>query len=82
MGIFGVDYERVIKHTTKKFEICIFEDNRGSFEHLKYGEEISGGLWFEGKELVDYDGVYNLPKEIVEELEDNGYDMSYAKDEE
>ena len=23
-----------------------------------------GGLWFEGKELVDYDGCYELPEEV------------------
>jgi hypothetical protein len=31
------------------------------------------GLWFEGKELCDYDGVFNFPKEVGELLEDAGY---------
>lgn len=31
------------------------------------------GLWFEGKELADYDGVFSLPREIGEMLTDAGY---------
>ena len=42
-------------------------------------EVISGehyaeiGLWFEGKELVDCDGIFFLPHELVEMLKDAGY---------
>ncbi len=42
-------------------------------------EVISGdhyaeiGLWFEGKELSDYDGVFFLPPEVGEMLKDAGY---------
>ncbi len=32
-------------------------------EELERTEHI--GLWFEGKELVDYDGVFELPTEAV-----------------
>ena len=31
------------------------------------------GLWFEGKELVDYDGVFELPNEVAEMIKDAGY---------
>jgi len=31
------------------------------------------GLWFEGKELSDYDGVFFLPREVGEMLKDAGY---------
>lgn len=31
------------------------------------------GLWFEGKELADYDGVFFLPREIGQMLTDGGY---------
>lgn len=58
--------------------------NYGSFE--MYDEETGGeewyaegGLWFEGKELVDYDGVFALSPSIIQILEENGYDASYAK---
>jgi len=43
-----------------------------------FGQEVIG-LWFEGKELTDYDGVFELPKEAIELLEENGYDADYAK---
>ncbi len=42
-------------------------------------EVISGdhhaeiGLWFEGKELTDYDGVFFLPREVAELLNEMGY---------
>lgn len=31
------------------------------------------GLWFKGKELSDYDGVFFLPREAGEMLKDAGY---------
>lgn len=31
------------------------------------------GLWFDEKELVDYDGVFSLPHEVVVLLEELGY---------
>ena len=31
------------------------------------------GLWFEGKELCDYDGIFSLPREIGELLKRAGY---------
>lgn len=33
------------------------------------------GLWFEGKELADYDGVFFLPREIGEMLTEAGYSV-------
>lgn len=38
-----------------------------------------GGLWFDNKTLTDYDGVYALPIEIIEKLEQMGYNADYAK---
>lgn len=43
-------------------------------------DEFGGGLWFEGKELQGYDGVFELPSEVIIKLEELGYDCSYAKD--
>jgi len=31
------------------------------------------GLWFEGMELIDYDGVFSLPREIGVMLEEAGF---------
>ena len=39
-----------------------------------------GGLWFAGKELVDYDGVFALPQCICDCLRTHGFDPSYAED--
>ncbi len=47
--------------------------NYGFFEHNTRGEDSAGGLWFEGKTLTDYDGVWELPKQVVEGLEKAGY---------
>ena len=54
--------------------------NYGYFEHHDLGDEYGGGLWFNGNELIDYDGVFELPLEVIEGLEEHGYDMNYAKD--
>ncbi|MFN6965259.1 MAG: hypothetical protein ACK4S4_16045 [Pyrinomonadaceae bacterium] len=37
-------------------------------------------LWFDRrKRLIDFDGVYELPVEAIEMLEDNGYNAEFAK---
>ncbi len=40
-------------------------------EELDRVEHI--GLWFEGRELVDYDGVFELPTEAVKLIRKGGY---------
>ena len=51
----------------------------GYFEHDRLGEEGgAGGLWFKGKELVDYDGVWALNKEIATALRERGYEVSWT----
>jgi hypothetical protein len=39
-----------------------------------------GGLWFEGTELVDFDGHYFLPARVVKVLRDNGYTLDDSFD--
>ena len=57
-----------------KFEVVINPaENFGYFEHEDYGDEWGGGLWFEGKSLTDYDGVYELPAEVVTGIRELGY---------
>jgi len=34
------------------------------------------GLWFEGLELCDYDGVFFLPREVGEMLRDAGFTVT------
>ena len=63
-----------IKLTTQNFDITIWQyDNRGYFEHHKLGDNCAGELWFEGGELTDYDGVFELPKEVIEAIENAGF---------
>jgi hypothetical protein len=33
-----------------------------------------GGLWFDGKTLTDYDGVFELPIPVEEKLKEWGYE--------
>jgi len=56
------------------------ETGVGGFEWNIDELEITegGGLWFEGKELVDYDGVFELPKQLVNFLIAEGFNMDYA----
>jgi hypothetical protein len=57
------------------------EDERGYFEILDietegerfYGE---GGLWFNDKKLVDYDGVFELSNYVIKKLKEWGFDTS------
>ena len=52
------------------------------FEHHRFGDEAGGGLWFDGKTLTDYDGVFSLDPGVISICEQLGYNMDYAKDEE
>jgi hypothetical protein len=65
-------------------EWCVFIDELGvpvGFEHARLGEDGgSGGLWFDGTHLVDYDGVYSLPQGVIDICESVGFNMDYAKD--
>lgn len=36
-----------------------------------------GGLWFDGKELVDYDGCFELPDAVRIALKELGYSWDY-----
>ena len=77
-----IDYDK--KGKTGKFEVNVSTEKQyGYFEHDEYGEDYGGGLWFERNELVDYDGVYSLPKEVIEKIEALGFIVEDSfKDEE
>lgn len=65
-----------MRYTTDNFDIEVdLGDYReyGWFEHHEYGDECGGGLWFDGTELIDYDGVATLPKEVWDKLQELGY---------
>jgi len=60
---------------TRNFQIWIDLDaNYGYFEHKLLGDNCGGGLWFdECMFLQDYDGVYELPGEVIRELSSRSY---------
>lgn len=72
------NYERVqVGH----YEVAIDKEQQyGYFEHDELGDEMGGGLWFENNELVDFDGVYELPKKVIEGIEQLGFNADYAKE--
>lgn len=64
-----------MKVTTDNFTVEIFDETplRGCFEHNELGDNCAGELLFEGKILVDYDGVFELPNEVIQALRDMGF---------
>jgi hypothetical protein len=56
------------------------EHERIYFESDKEGENDCGTMWFVDKALVDYDGCYELPKEMILRMTLEGYNMDYALD--
>ena len=66
---------------TENYEVALNNNgDSGYFEHLLKGDMQSGGLWFDNGELYDYDGVYELPKEVIKELKNRGVNTSYAEE--
>jgi hypothetical protein len=45
----------------------------GYFQNNNSGTE--GGLWFQDNTLIDYDGVFELPKEVHAALTNAGYNL-------
>ena len=75
---FGITREQDAVKT--KFTVCIKADSTGWFE-IDGGQDwyAEGGLWFEGKTLTDYDGVFQLGAEIIELLEEKGFNCDEIK---
>ena len=66
------------EEATMQFNVKVNDDrDYGSFECYDVDDVITyyaeGGLWFKDKELVDYDGVFSLPPQIVDCLREHGY---------
>ena len=61
-----------MKFITTNFTVEIFDEKplRGYFEHNELGDDCAGGLLFEGNDLIDYDDVFELPKEVIQMLRD------------
>ena len=73
---FGVIREQ--KEVKLNCTLGIKDSTYGWFEI--YDEEsggddwhAEGGLWFNNKDVTDYDGVFSLPSGVLELLKENGY---------
>ena len=73
---FTEDIGRLDKDAEMDLEVSVDTDREyGHFElydvdegGMLYHEE--GGLWFEGKELVDYDGTFCIHEKVLEILDE------------
>ena len=64
-----------MKVETDNFTVEIFDEKplRGYFEYNELGDNCAGELLFEGNDLIDYDGMIELPKEVVQAIRDLGF---------
>ena len=57
-----------------------YEDGEGSWEYQSDEDDpetySEGSLWFEDKKLVDYDGCYELPEEVILAIKELGYELT------
>lgn len=74
--------EQLSEDAESTITVSIMSDGTGSAEWdiPELDEDAGIGLWFEGNELVDYDGVFELPKELIDFLIKEGYNMEYVED--
>ena len=82
MNKFNIKGKYKSKWGVQEYEVFV-ENEIGGFEiSLKDDEESyeEGRLWFDGKTLVDYDGVYCLDEAIIDCLERNGFDVQDMKE--
>jgi hypothetical protein len=64
----------------QRMPLYLQDEGHGLIE-WEAGEDGEGaviGLFFEGRRVVDYDGVFELPVQAVELLEAAGYDPAEA----
>lgn len=60
--------------STERYSIEIdTTEHYGYFQNNTTGTE--GGLWFDDQTLVDYDGVFELPKEVHTALTNAHYNL-------
>jgi hypothetical protein len=63
-----------------EISVTILKDGTGIAEwEVPLDEYERIGLTFSGNELVDYDGVFSLPQELIAYLSQQGYDMTWVE---
>lgn len=59
-----------------KYDLLLYGNQYGWFDHNEHGDEYGGFVWFKDGELVDYDGTAGyLPEEVLDALEAIGFDV-------
>lgn len=69
------EYNFNLNLSTERYAIELdTTEGYGYFQNNNTGTE--GGLWFDGLRLSDYDGVFELPKQVYTALVNAGFDLS------
>lgn len=66
------DFTLILSHASRTGQVFIDPKANYGYWERKDGSE-GGGLWFDGKTLVDYDGAYELPAKVIEMLRTAGF---------
>lgn len=73
----------LVEEETVEIEVTVAKGiaGRGWFEiaDTKSGGNswyAEGGLWFQDKKVTEYDGVFGLPRAVINILTEQGYDCS------
>lgn len=66
-----MEYDFTVRMGSQNFEVYYDPVSKyGYFEHIELGDNCGGGLWFDEKNnLIDYDGVAVLPREVRDTLQ-------------
>jgi hypothetical protein len=69
--------QQLSKEAKSVIEIDIDSNGKGSatWSVDELDIEVGIGLWFNGNTLTDYDGVFELPKQLLDKLTELGYDV-------
>lgn len=69
-----MSYNFNLKFQAGPFEVMVDTASQyGYFEHDDLGDECGGGLWFRDNNLIDYDGVFELPSKVSAGLREHGF---------
>lgn len=68
--MYNFDHVKVTDHFEVKVDSA---EQHGYFEHKELGDQCGGELLFINNDLIDYDGVFELPMEVIVALREMGF---------